>query len=34
MSEAEYEFNKPSDDAIDSEDCGSSHESDVEQVSH
>ena len=30
MSEAEYEFNKPSDDDIDSEDCGSSHELDVE----
>ena len=29
VSEAEYDFNKASDDAIDSEDCRSSHESDI-----
>ena len=29
VSEAEYDFNKASDDAIHSEDCRSSHESDI-----
>ena len=33
VSEAEYDFNKASDDAIHSEDCRSSHESDISVAS-